>query len=70
MPANNRNKQYIIDQIMKRRGEDLEGEDLVQAEDELRAKKLLELHEILSDLRENPPQREEERSFIGRLLGF
>ena len=70
MSTSNRNKQYIIDQIIKRRGDDLQEEELVQAVEELRAKKLLELHEILRDLRENPPQQEEERSFIGRLFGF
>tara|TARA_R110002074_G_scaffold876_5_gene5358 strand:- start:400 stop:612 length:213 start_codon:yes stop_codon:yes gene_type:complete len=68
MSSNNRNKQYLIDQILKRRGEYLEGLEMEQAQEELREKKILELTIILKELRDDAENTAP--SFIDRLSSF
>jgi len=69
MSTNNRNKQYLIDLILKRRGHpDPHAPELEEERQELGKKSILDLNIINRELREEsentPP------SFIGRLLGF
>jgi len=68
MSSSNRNKQYLIDQILKRRDDDLEGIELEQAQEELREKKILELTIILKELRDDAENMAP--SFIDRLSSF
>ena len=69
MSSSNRNKQYLIDMILKRRGhQDPQDPDLEEEREELRKKSVLDLNIINRELREDaentPP------SFLGRLFGF
>jgi hypothetical protein len=69
MSSNNRNKQYLIDMILKRRGhKDPQDPELEEEREELRKKSVLDLNIINRELREEaentPP------SFLGRLFGF
>ena len=69
MSANNRNKQYLIDLILKRRGhKDPQDPELEGEREELRKMSVLDLNVLNRELREDaentPP------SFLGRLFGF
>ena len=69
MSSNNRNKQYLIDIILKRRGhKDPQDPELEQDREELKKLSLLDLNILNKELREEaentPP------SFLGRLFGY
>ena len=69
MSSNNRNKQYLIDMILKRRGhKDLQDPELEEEREKLRKMSVLDLNILNRELREDadntPP------SFLGRLFNF
>ena len=69
MSSNNRNKQYIIIQILTQRGyTDPEHPDLADEREELAKFKILDLHLILRELKEDAEN--EPHSLMDRLTHF